>query len=529
MNTEKKIALTLFCIFFVVYVFTSDGHRHTFDEEVTLRQATWLTTLTPHPDYVPGVSREGFDFPELFVHPTGFEDRDAAPLCNTGLLCSSASIGHSIVEVPFLFLNQNLNIINDNAIFSLNDFDDVHYVWWRNSLDVNHVFLELFYGPTFTALSAFLFFFVTRSFNITLKNSILVTFLFGFSTITWAYSQTSLSSVSMTTFILLGFLFFRKYQKENSSLHLIISGFSLGFAFLIRPDAFMILAPMFFFLIALVIYKNFLKLEVVDSVKKIFCFSIPLFLSYGFYQLIGILRFDTSVSYSGFTTIVTHPEAYAPFYVSLFGLLFSPGVGLFIFSPILFLVIVSFSDLYKKNKQDFILLLGIILSFLFWYSQFVVHWHGLSGWSARYLLPLIPFLLIPLGIMLSRKLTRGPIFIICLLGGLGIFFNLVYLIQDSNWFVWGLMGQDEHGLYSLHGGPLRIHPLTIWTFEFSQLTHTIAMVFINLQLDIYLVKILGTSIYSVFLAGLLGILSYNLIKLYRSIVRKDNKIDVMDR
>ena len=91
------------------------------------------------------------------------------------------------------------------------------------------------------------------------------------------------------------------------------------------------------------------------------------------------------------------------------------------------------------------------------------------------------------------------------------------------------MGQDEHGLYSLHGGPLRIHPLTIWTFEFSQLTHTIAMVFINLQLDIYLVKILGTSIYSVFLAGLLGILSYNLIKLYRSIVRKDNKIDVMDR
>ena len=117
MNTEKKIALTLFCIFFVVYVFTSDGHRHTFDEEVTLRQATWLSTLTPHPDYIPGVSREGFDFPELFVHPTGFEDRDAAPLCNTGLLCSSASIGHSIVEVPFLFLNQNLNIINDNAMY----------------------------------------------------------------------------------------------------------------------------------------------------------------------------------------------------------------------------------------------------------------------------------------------------------------------------------------------------------------------------------------------------------------------------
>tara|TARA_B110000495_G_C23019297_1_gene604371 strand:+ start:451 stop:2040 length:1590 start_codon:yes stop_codon:yes gene_type:complete len=529
LNTEKKIALTLFCIFFVVYVFSSDGHRHTFDEEVTLRQATWLSTLTPHPDYVPGVSREGFDFPELFIHPAGFEDRDAAPLCNFGLLCSAATIGHSIVEVPFLLLNQHLNIISDNAIFTTDDFDDLHYVWWRNSLDVNHVFLELFYGPLFTALSVFLFFFVSRTFNITLKNSIVLAFLFGFSTITWAYSQTSFSSVSMTTFILLGFLFFRKYQKENFSLHLIISGSSLGFAFLIRPDSFMILAPMFFFLIALVIYKNFLKLELLDSAKKILSFSIPLFLSYGIYQLMGIIRFDTSVTYSGFSTIITHPESYTPFYISLFGLLFSPGVGLFIFSPILFLVIVSFSDLYKKNKQDFILLLGIILSFLFWYSLFVVHWHGLSGWSARYLLPLVPFLLIPLGITLSRKLTKGSIFIICLLGGLGIIFNLVYLIQDANWFVWGIMGQDNHGLYSLHGGPLRIHPLTIWTFEFSQLTHTIAMAFIHPQLDIYLIKILGTSLYSVILVGLLSIFSYNLIRLHRSIIVKDSKLDVVDK
>ena len=51
LNTEKKIALTIFCIFLTLYVFTNDGHRHTIDEEITLRQATWLTTLTPHPDF----------------------------------------------------------------------------------------------------------------------------------------------------------------------------------------------------------------------------------------------------------------------------------------------------------------------------------------------------------------------------------------------------------------------------------------------------------------------------------------------
>tara|TARA_B110000438_G_scaffold182077_1_gene174025 strand:+ start:1291 stop:2862 length:1572 start_codon:yes stop_codon:yes gene_type:complete len=520
LNTEKKIALTIFCIFFVLYVFTNDGHRHTIDEELTLRQATWLTTLTPHPDFKLGESREMFDFPELFSYPGGEEKMNSNPLCKIGLLCSPTSIGHSIVEVPFLFLNEHLNIISEDDIWSTNDFDDQHYVWWRNSIPSNHVFLELFYGPLFSAISVSLFFFVSRSFNITLRNSIIVTLLFGLSTITWAYSQTSLNSVSMITFILLGFLFFRKYQKENSSLYLIISGFSLGFGFIIRLDSFIILTPIFFFLIGFLIYKNFLKRDLVDSIKKISSFSIPLFLSYGFFQFISYIRFENTASYSGFTTIISSPDIFTPLPISLFGLLFSPGIGLFIFSPILFLVIVSFSDLFKKNKQDFILLLGIILSFLVFYSQFVVYWHGLSGWSARYLLPIIPFLLIPLGITLGRKLTKGPILVICFLGALGIFVNLVYLVQDTNWFVWGLMGNSDHGLYSLHGGPLRIHPLTIWSFEFSQLTHSIFMAFVHLQLDIYLLKVLGTSIYCVILVGLLGMLSYNLIRLYRSIVVK---------
>ena len=168
MNAERKIALTLFCIFFIIYVFTNDGHRHTFDEELTIRQATWLATLTPHPDFRLGESREYFDFPELFPNPTG-------PICNVGILCSPASIGTSITQTPFIILNENLNIISEDDIWTANDFDDQHYVWWRNSLPSNNVFLELFYGPLFSAFSTLLFFFICRSFNITLKNSIIVT------------------------------------------------------------------------------------------------------------------------------------------------------------------------------------------------------------------------------------------------------------------------------------------------------------------------------------------------------------------
>ena len=103
-------------------------------------------------------------------------------------------------------------------------------------------------------------------------------------------------------------------------------------------------------------------------------------------------------------------------------------------------------------------------------------------------------------------------------------------MQDVSWFVWGLMGQDDHGLYSLHGGPLRIHPLTIWTFEFSQLTHSIFMAFNHLQSDIYLLKVLGVSAYSIILLGFLIPLWYYLIRLHRTVItKKQIKTDEFDK
>ena len=324
----------------------------------------------------------------------------------------------------------------------------------------------------------------------------------------------------MITFILLGFLFFRKYQKENSISNLIISACALGFAFLIRVDAAIIIGFLFLFLIALVIYKNRSKLKLFDAVKTIISFAVPLITSYGFYQLINYIRYDTSAVYSGFRSILTNPDAFTPLPIALFGLLFSPGLGLFVFSPILFLVIISFSDLYKKNRRDFILLLGIVLTHLIFFAQFVFFWHGLSSWSSRYLLLVIPFLLIPLGITLGRKLTKRSFIIIFSLVAIGVFINIIYVMQDVSWFVWGLMGNDDHGLYSLHGGPLRIHPLTIWTFEFSQLTHSIFMAFNHLQSDIYLLKVLGASAYSIILLGFLIPLCYYLIRLHRTVITK---------
>ena len=60
------------------------------------------------------------------------------------------------------------------------------------------------------------------------------------------------------------------------------------------------------------------------------------------------------------------------------------------------------------------------------------------------------------------------------------------------------MGTRTGGLYDVGGASvLWISPLVLWTFEFSQLTHSIMRAFTNLQHDIFLLHVFGAGIYAV--------------------------------
>jgi len=145
------------------------------------------------------------------------------------------------------------------------------------------------------------------------------------------------------------------------------------------------------------------------------------------------------------------------------------------------------------------------------------NWHGLNGWGPRYLLPIIPFLLIPVSFSLEKRGIPFK-FLLIFLGGLGFFINLVYLLQDIHWFVWGFFGSDSRGLYSLARRddgtvfPLWLNPLVIWSFEYSQLTQSVMWMFSKLQVDLFLLKLLGIHAYIVAFLSLLTIPVYLLLR-----------------
>lgn len=505
-NLEKKLFLSIIALMLVFFIFTNSGHRFSFDEDVTQKQTMYIVNEKPGPLYVKGNSTVVYEFPVYFPHPPG-------PVCQNAILCSPANLGHSLTEVPLVLVNHYFHLIkSDTVVWDASDFDDPAYIYWRNSIDPDFTFLQLFYGPIFSALSVAVFFLISRTFGFNYKTCVYLALLLGVSTLLWPYSKTTMNVVPDLFFILLGFLFFRRFQLSKSHVNLILCSSSLGFDFLVRQDAVLVMIPFFFYLLILLKNQD-------QKIKKFFSFVIPAILSYLSNIIINYTRFGTSHSLTAsnpaaFFTIDPHHSILE----SLFGLFFSPGVGLFIFAPILLTVFFSFLDFYKKNKLECLLLLSFVTLFsIFYGSGQGGWWHGLVAWGPRYLFPIVPFLLLPLGSSIEKRKSKSLTGILIILAGISIFFNFVYSVQDVGWFVWGnaslhtgLYGIEKNGLYDLN-----IHPATIWTFEFSQLTQSIITTFNHLQPDIFLLKLFGAGIFSITFVILLGFSIYILLYLLR--------------
>ena len=402
MNQNTKVFLVITILFFSIYTLASDGHRATSDEDFAQQQALRIVLQEPDPEFVLGESGNFFKYPE-FWYPHG-----QGPICNYGILCYPVGLVYSFTEVPFIFLNHHLNFLTTESveIFTAGDFPDTHYVWWRNSAEPSHTFMELFYGPFFSALSVGTFFLISRSFNYKINTSLSLAFILGLATIFFAYSQTSFNHTPSVFFMLAGFLFFKRFIDNQKILYSVVSAVLLVFGFMIRQDVIYVIIPLFVFLILNQIFqKTWTLTSIIKKITKIIAFALPLLLGYEFNKTIESMRHATDVfSTSGnigsdiihYTVGFGNKGILVADGIGQFGLLFGPGVGLFIYVPILLTVFFAFPDFFRKNKIFTVLLLVIPSIFIIDFGSMNA-WQGYTAWSPKYLFAIIPFLLLPLG------------------------------------------------------------------------------------------------------------------------------------
>ena len=113
---------------------------------------------------------------------------------------------------------------------------------------------------------------------------------------------------------------------------------------------------------------------------------------------------------------------------------------------------------------------------------------------------------------MKERLNKKFYSVLIGLGVLGVIFNMANLLTDVSWFIWGVMGSGK-GLYELGhvGTDIWVHPLVIWTFDYSQLTHALRYPLVLSYPDIFWLKVWGIQFYSILSIILISSFTFCLI------------------
>jgi 4-amino-4-deoxy-L-arabinose transferase-like glycosyltransferase len=280
------------------------------------------------------------------------------------------------------------------------------------------ILLTFFASSIFSALTAVLIYRISKSFTKE-KYSLLVAFAYGLGTIAFINALHFMNG-SLAAF--LSFLSFFILFSKSGKRFFALAGILAGLAIVVDQLIILIALPLLFyafyknkknsalFLLGLAVgvmplliynllnFDNPLTLALVYIDRSIFNTAHP-----GTLSLSGNnLEKKFSMASFDFTRILEffHFEPNPNPYVML-RLLFYPYRGLFIYSPILLLSFIGIILMLKKYKAESILILFILFSFLYIISMSSSWWGGYC-FGPRYLLPVIPFLTIPLAFVFNK-------------------------------------------------------------------------------------------------------------------------------
>ncbi|MHA2176545.1 MAG: rubredoxin, partial [Candidatus Hodarchaeales archaeon] len=245
------------------------------------------------------------------------------------------------------------------------------------------------------------------------SNSHRVSLLFGLGSLFYVYIGTFFSH-SITAGLLLLALYqgsiFRKKRTYNSLLWAsILSGFMV-----VCDYIFLFFLPFFYLYLFIPIIwnpstvKNFWRDYVRYYLITNIIFLIPMILcgllvTYYNYLCFGD-PFVTPYSFARFFQDVQHFAA--PMMDGLEILLLSTHHGLLIFMPIVIISILGIIPMYRKNPALAVMCLTAPFMLIFLYSKYYLPTGGLA-YGPRQLVPIVPFLVIPLAFLLDQKIPRN--------------------------------------------------------------------------------------------------------------------------
>lgn len=361
----RSIGVWLALVFFALYALTSAGALVSYDGGVMYDTATRIVdahtlALPPHHHGMPGVN---------------------------GGFYSKYGIAQSLAEIPFYALGQALAP--------------------HITAPLGHkitIALTLLTNPLITALAVLLFYLLACALGAGTRGAVVAALLIGVASPYWPYAKTDfsepLSALALTGAVL--YLVRARARPRPSSAPYIASGLFIAVGILTK-------LTILFAVPALGLYALYVAASagrVKEAVNRLVAWGVPIALGLAAAAGYNLARYGslTDTGYRGADDLPFH----APLLHGLRGLLVSPGKGLLWFCPIVFLALALWPLLLRRRRAEGLLALGIIAPTLVVFATYPVWWAG-HCWGPRYLLPLLPLILLPLVFASDQLARRGVV------------------------------------------------------------------------------------------------------------------------
>ncbi|MBN1826629.1 MAG: glycosyltransferase family 39 protein [Candidatus Eisenbacteria bacterium] len=304
-------------------------------------------------------------------------------------------------------------------------------------------------SPVATALAVLLFYFWARAVYGRREGALAAALLLGLATFFWPYAKRSWTETPQTAFLVGAALLLHAPGRSAGRGRLFAGGLLLGGATALRITG-VVLVPLFSLLLIPSPWNTKRWIERCAAALLGFLAAvIPL--------VVGLnwIRFGDPISLfawrsGGFTT---------PFLTGLAGLLVSPGESIFLYAPVTIAGAAALV-LHRRRAPRLHLFCGaVVVALILLYAPW---WFHAYTWGPRFLLPALPFLLLPLASPLvgrSRRWRRLIVVLVLITAFVqvpGLLFHLGGLPQMEAPLV-------RHGIHPpdrpLSRGEIWFHPL----------------------------------------------------------------------
>jgi hypothetical protein len=431
--SDRLIACWLFACFMLLYIGTAVGILR-YGDDISMMHVT--ARMLNRGDFEVGAGTPG---------------SNPGP---DGRYYSKFGIGQSLLALPFYRVGQALE-----AVWPTRSTVDV--TWWITG--GTPVLVVSLIGILSSAGTVALLYLAGRLLGCSRWAGVWAALALGLGTFVWHYSRTFMTEPTSSFALLLAFVGLQRFARSGRSTWLWVSGAGAGWATLLRLGNVCGLLPLALWLgWETVRLRPTTTREIFLGVARWCAPIVAALVVVGAYNLV---RFGDPRE-TGYAAEVD--QFSTPLAVGVYGLLLSPGKGLFLYAPIALAGAIGWPNMLRRRPAPALAAAGLVVAFLVFYGRWYTWWGG-GAWGPRFATILLPYLVLGLAPLVDRGVSRLAGLALWALGTLSVGIQVLsilvpyipYLVELE-----AIPGGVDRSLWTFAASPLVAEAASLWRGDY---------------------------------------------------------------